>query len=160
MKSQDVQKIVLLKLQMEKTPSEISKDLCNLVSESTVRRWNSIYLKTGKINLNKSPGRPRKIRTKNVIKKVKNRFQRKARQSVRKMARQLQISERSLGRIVKEDLGLYAYRITVQPKLTDAQKQSQIRFAYWVRRSLTKASIRKIMFTDEKYFTVDGIFNR
>ena len=76
------------------------------------------------------------------------------------MARQLQISERSSGRIVKEDLGLYAYRITVQPKLTDAQKQSRIRFAYWVRRSLTKASIRKIMFTDEKYFTVDGIFNR
>ncbi len=94
------------------------------------------------------------------VMKVKKRFQRKARQSVRKMARQLRISERSLGRIVKEDLGLYAYRITIQPKLTDVQKQLRITFAYWVRRSLTKASIRKIMFRDEKYFTIDGIYNR
>ncbi|CAF1126906.1 unnamed protein product [Didymodactylos carnosus] len=65
-----------------------------------------------------------------------------------------------MGRIVKEDLGLRAYHITIEPKLTDAHKQARIAFAYWIRRSLTKASIQKILFTDEKYFTVDGIFNR
>lgn len=160
MKSKDIQNVVLLKLQAGKSPSEISKDLCNVVSERTVRNWKSMYLKTGKIDLKKPPGLVRTVRTKNIIKKVQKRFQRKARQSVRKMACQLGISRQSLGRIVKEDLGLYPYRITIQPKLTDAHKQARITFANWVRRSLTKDSIRKILFSDEKYFTVDGIFNR
>ena len=160
MKSKDIQNIVLLKLQAGKSPSEISKDLCNVVSERTVREWKSRYLKTGEIHLKKPPVLIRTVRTKNIIVKVKKTFQRKARQSVHKMARQLGISERSLRRIVKEDLGLHGYRITIQPKLTDAQKQARITFGYWVRRSLTKASIRKILFSDEKYFTVDGIFNR
>ena len=65
-----------------------------------------------------------------------------------------------MGRIVKEDLGLRAYHITIEPKRSDAHKQARITFAYWVRRSLTKASIQKIFFTDKKYFTVDRIFNR
>lgn len=160
MKSKDIQNVVLLKLQEGKSPSEISKDLSNVVSERTVRNWQSMYLKTGKIDLKKPPGLVRTVRTKNVIMKVKKRYERNARQSVHKMALQLGISERSMGRIVKEDLGLRAYHITIEPKLTDAHKQARITFAYWVRRSLTKASIQKILFTDEKYFTVDGIFNR
>lgn len=160
MKSRDMQDVVLLKLQAGQSPSQISKDLCNAISERTVREWKSRYLKTDEIHLKKPPGLVRTVRTKNTIAKVKKTFQRKARQSVHKMACQLGISERSLRRIVKEDLGLHAYRITIQPKLTDAHKQARITFAYWVRRSLTKAFIRKILFSDEKYFTVDGIFNR
>jgi uncharacterized radical SAM superfamily Fe-S cluster-containing enzyme len=128
MKSKDIQNVVLLKLQAGQAPSQISEDLSNIVSERTVRVWKSMYLKTGKIHLKKPPGLVRTVRTKNVIVKVKKRFQRKARQRVRKMACQLGISERSLGRIVKEDLGLHAYRITIQPKLTDAHKQARITF--------------------------------
>ena len=39
-------------------------------------------------------------------------------------------------------------------------KNKRITFAYWVRRTLTKADIQKILFSDEKYFTLNGIFNR
>ena len=123
MKSRDIQKVVLLKLKDGKSPAEISKDLYGVVSERTVRNWKSMYLKTGKIELKKPPGPIRTVRTKNVISKVKKRFQRKARQRVRKMARDLGISKTSLVRIVTEDLGLHAYRVNVQPKLTDAQKK-------------------------------------
>lgn len=139
-----MQDVVLLKLQAGQSPSQISKDLCNAISERTLREWKSRYLKTGEIHLKKPPGLVGTVRTKNTITKVKKTFQRKARQSVHKMPCQLGISERSVGRTVKEDLGLHAYRITVQPKLTDAHKQARITFAYWVRRSLPKASIRKI----------------
>ena len=44
------------------------------------------------------------------------------------MARDLGISKTSLVRIVTEDLGLHAYRVNVQPKLTDAQKKSRAIF--------------------------------
>ena len=93
MKSKDIQNVVLLKLQEGKSPSQISKDLSNVVSERTVRNWKSMYLKTGKIDLKKPPGLVRTVRTKNVIMKVKKHYERNARQSVRKMALKLGISE-------------------------------------------------------------------
>lgn len=86
-----------------------------------------LYLKSGKIDLDKPPVRPRLIPTKNVIKPAQKRFQRKIRQSLQKMTRQLRISERSLDRIVQENLGLHAYRITIQLKLTDVQKHARVR---------------------------------
>jgi hypothetical protein len=65
-----------------------------------------------------------------------------------------------MGRIIRDDLRLYAYHITTQPKLTDEYKERRVAFAYWVRRSLRKQDHGKILFSDEKYFSVDGIFNR
>ncbi|CAF1548778.1 unnamed protein product, partial [Didymodactylos carnosus] len=41
---------------------------------------------TGSIDLAKPPGRPRIVRTKNMIQKVKNRLKRKKRVSTRKLA--------------------------------------------------------------------------
>ncbi len=152
--------MVLLKLEQGKSPAQISKDLNNVVSERTVRNWKAMYLKTGNIDLKTPPGPPRIVRTKSMIQKVKKRFESQARQSGRKVARQLGISQSSLARITRQDLGLHAYRITIEPKLTDVQKQARVTFAYWVRRTLRKADIRKILFSDEKYFGVDGIYNR
>ena len=65
MMSQDIRNVVVLKLQAGKLASEISKNLCNVVSERTVRNWKSMYLKTGKIDWKKPPGLVRTVRTKN-----------------------------------------------------------------------------------------------
>ncbi len=62
-------------------------------------------------------------------------------------------------RIVKE-LHLHAYHITIQQELTDDHKKRRVTFAYWARRTLRKNDIKRILFSDEKYFTIDGIFNR
>jgi hypothetical protein len=62
--------------------------------------------------------------------------------------------------IIKEDLNLYAYRITIEPKLTDDQKKRRVSFAYWVRKALRKKDHGKILFSDEKYFSLEGVFNR
>jgi hypothetical protein len=65
-----------------------------------------------------------------------------------------------MGRIVREDLYLHAYHVTTQPNLHDEHKQRRISFAYWVRKSLRKKGHYQIVLTDEKYFGLDGIFNR
>ena len=91
-------------------------------------------MKTGKFDLKNSTSLVRTVQTKNVIKKVQKRFQRKARQNVRKIVRQLGISKGSLRRIVKEDLGFYPYPITIQPKLSSAQKRAGITFVNWIRQ--------------------------
>ena len=66
----------------------------------------------------------------------------------------------TMRRIIKDDLKLYAYRITTQPKLSYDHKKRRISFAYWVRKALRKEDHGMILFTDEKYFTLGGIFNR
>ena len=63
-------------------------------------------------------------------------------------------------RIIKEDLHLRCYRVLTQPKLTNDHKKKRISFAYWVRKSLRKKDHDRILFTDEKYFSLEGVFNR
>ena len=62
---------------------------------------------TGTINLSHSLGR--------LIQKVRKRMKRKKRVSVRKLAGELDISNGSVVRIFKQDLGYRSYKKTVQP---------------------------------------------
>ncbi len=59
---------------------------------------------TDSIDLSSPIGRPRVIRTKKMIEKVKNRLKCKKQVSSRKLANELDISERSVRRILKDDL--------------------------------------------------------
>ena len=58
---------------------------------------------TGSINMTLSPGRPRTIRTKNIIQKINSRLKRV---SSRKLAEKLDISRTSVRRVLRNDLGL------------------------------------------------------
>ncbi|CAF2099809.1 unnamed protein product [Rotaria magnacalcarata] len=63
-------------------------------------------------------------------------------------------------RVIQDDLHLHAYHVTIQPNIQDDHKQRRKSFAYWVRKSLRKKDHGLILFTDEKYFGMDGIYNR
>jgi hypothetical protein len=91
---------------------------------------------------------------------VKQRLICKGRQSAHKLAKSFDVSRETMRRIIKEDLNLRAYRITTQPKLTDDHRKRRVSFAYWVRKFLRKEDHGKILFSDEKYFSVEGVFNR
>ena len=54
---------------------------------------------------------------------------------------------------------LKPYKITVQPFLTDAQKAKRVHFANWIRRDFRKEDTMHIVFSDEKMFDIDGIYN-
>jgi len=78
------------------------------------------------------------VRTKGLIQKVKQRFVYKGRRSAHQLARSFGVSREIMRRIIKDDLNLYAYRITTQPKLTNDNKKQRVSFAYWVRNALRK----------------------
>ena len=77
MKSKDLQKVVLSKYQKGDTPTQIYHDLNGTLGLSTIKRWCQMICRTGSIDLSKSSGAPRLIRTKENIQKVKNRLRRK-----------------------------------------------------------------------------------
>jgi hypothetical protein len=160
MKSEDLRKVVVRMTDDGMSSLQIAKQLRKVVSERTVRRWQHLYRTTGEIDLKKPTGRPRIIRTKNLIRKVKNRLVHKKGRSAKKLGKSLGISKGTIGRIIHDDLHLHAYHVIIEPNLNDEHKQRRISFAYWVRRSLRKKDRETIFFTDEKYFELDGIFNR
>jgi len=115
--------------------------------------------KTGSINLSHSPGRPRTVRTKANISKVKCRLAQKKRVSTRRLTAELDISKTSAQRILREDLGCFPYKKIKQRKLTDLQKRKRVKFVNWVLNNYTREDIKKWLFTDEKYFDLDGVYN-
>ena len=157
MKSKDVQQIVLSKYQGGDTPTEIYRALNASIGFSTIKRWRQMIRRFGAIKLSSPPGRPRIVRSKENIRKVKDRLCRKKRVSARKLSVELDISERSVRRILKNDLGLFPYKKLIEPALSDGQKIRRKQFANWVRTNFRKEETLKILFSDEKFFDIDGV---
>lgn len=104
----------------------------------------------------KKPAPRRTVRTPELIRKVKERLRRKPSQSARKLARNLQVSETSLRRVIREDLGMRAYHKTKIHGLTTAQKIKRY------KRSGELLAWRDgddIVFSDEKLFVLEQPFN-
>lgn len=114
--------------------------------------------RTGSINLLTPPGRSRTVRTKGNIQKVKNRLRRKNGVSARKLSIELDISDRSVRRILKDNLGLRPYKKIIEPALSDDQKIKRKQFVNWVRTHFRKEETLKILFSDEKFFDIDGVY--
>jgi transposase len=159
MKSKDVRNIVLSKHQNGDGSTKIFRDLNGSISLKTVKRWCTMINHTGSIEPSYSPGRPRIARTKGNIQKVKSRLQRKKRVSSRKLANELGISRRSVQRILQSDLGCRPYKKIIEPFLTDDHKIKRKKFANWIRTNFKKEQTMKILFSDEKMFDIDGVYN-
>ncbi|CAM4820506.1 unnamed protein product [Rotaria magnacalcarata] len=122
MKSKDLQNIVLSKYQNGDTPTKTFRDLNSGIGLRTIKRWCQMILQSGSTTLSSPPGCRRLARTKGNIRKVKSRLRRKKRVSARKLSMELDISERSVRRILKNDLELHPCKKVVEPLLSDDQK--------------------------------------
>lgn len=158
MKSEDLQKVVTLKHQNGDYPTEIFRDLNGVLGLTTIKRWCKMIDETGFINLTTPPGPPRTVRTEGAIKKVKKKLE-KGKVSTRKLALDLGMSRRSAQRILQNDLGCRSYKCLIEPALTEEHKEKRKKFANWIRTSFRKQETLKILFSDEKMFDIDGVYN-
>ena len=159
MKGEDLQKLGLSKYEKGEPSTKIFEDLNGFVSSRAIRRWCKMVRETGTINLFHSLGRPCIFRTKGMIQKVRKRMKRKKRVSVRKLTGELDISNGSVVRILKQDQRYRSYKKTVEPALTDFEKSKRIKFANWVRLNFRKEDTLRMLFSDEKVFDLDGMYN-
>ncbi len=113
----------------------------------------------GSINLSSPHGRPRTARTKANISKAKRRLDQKKQVSTRRLAAEINISKSSIHRILREDLGCFSYKKIKQPRITNLQKTKRIKFANCVLNNYTKDDTKRWLFSDKKYFDLDGIYN-
>ena len=76
-----------------------------------------------------------------------------------KIVRDLRISRTSAQRILKDDLKLKSYRIKVQPKISEDHKEKRLKFSNWIRTNFHKENTLRSLFSDEKMFDIDGVYN-
>ena len=71
----------------------------------------------------------------------------------------MRISRTSAQRILKDHLKLKSCRIKVQPKISEDQKAKRLKFANWIRTNFRKENTLRFLFSDEKMFDIDGVYN-
>ena len=79
--------------------------------------------------------------------------------SIRKLAGELDVSNGSVARILKQDLGYCPYKKRAEPALTDFEKSKRMKFANWMRPNFRKEDTLRILFSNEKIFYPDGMYN-
>jgi len=159
MKSEDLRKVVFRKYEDGDGVCKIFRDLNGSLGLNTIRRWCKMIRDTGSIQLSTSPGAPRLARTSKTIEKVKHKLDRKKMVTTRGLAKEYGISKSSAHRILTKDLKLYAYKMTIEPKLTEEQKNKRKKIVNWIGNNFRKEDTMRILFSDEKMFDLDGIYN-
>jgi hypothetical protein len=143
-----------------KKAPEISKLLCNRVSRMQVDRWIKAHQNPPRVCHQVTRGRPRAARTKRVVNFVAKRLKSKSpRKSSRTMAKDYNSSATTILRILHEDLGKRAWRKLKAPKLTKGHIAKRKTCCIWMRKHIKLESTRKMMWTDEKIYTLNGYYN-
>jgi len=155
-----IRKLIKSHYEGGKNGSQIYHLLNKTVKKRTIYNWIKTINRTKSVQQKKIPGRPRSVRSKLFIAKIKrNVLTNKKRKSARKLASENNCSHPTILNIIHEDLALKTYSPICVPALTQAHIDARLRFARWIRKNFTNERCRKIMFSDEKIFTQDGQIN-
>ena len=125
MKSKDFQKLVLSKYSKSKEPTKIFRNLNGFVSFHIIELLCKSVRETCCIDLSKSAGRPRRIRMKVAIRKVKTRWQKRQCVASPIIVRQLAVSRASIQRILRHNLRLKSYAVLKNPLLINKHKEKR-----------------------------------
>jgi hypothetical protein len=157
MKSQDMRKLVLCKLQKGEMPTQLFRDLSGAVSLNTLKRWKVMHAQ-GEDVPGRQYARPLTASTQQNVKKVESLSCKKI--STRKIGRKLGIANSTVHEILRNKLAVKPYKRRKVPKLTPEHVRKRKSFATWVGHHFSKESSKNILFSDEKLFDLDGVCNR
>ena len=120
----------------------------------TVQRWWKRFKTHGTVADRPRSGRPTSLSM--VAKLVMKKAVGKRNQSATKLAQRLSrkghpVSDRSIRRFWKKEMGLKAYKIRTRPKLTEKQVSDRIKFCK-KRKDWTEEDWKNVLFSDESTF--------
>lgn len=131
-------------------------------SHVAIHRWVEQWREEGTVK-NKSPsGRPRLVRTEENVARVRASVQQSPRRSARKHAIALQMSNRSVRRILHEELKLHPYKIQVVQRILDQDKIVRLEFCHRITELITQhpTFINNLLMSDEAHFHISGTVNK
>lgn len=104
-------------------------------------------------------GRRVSVTTPERVKAVRMRIRRNAHRSIRRMSRDMKISNTSMRRIVKLKLRMTPYRVRKAAILSEANKKKRLEKAKRLLAGTRRKEHLVTVFSDEKLFTVEAEFN-
>jgi len=146
---------ILKALQAQTSIKDIVRDLG--VLRQTVYNIKKRLETRGSTERKPGSGRPVSVVTSGFVKQIKQRIKRNPARTMRGMARELGVDEKSVRKAVKLS-GARSLARTKRFLLTETLKASRLARAKKILSMLKKNS-PVILFTDEKYFTVDPVSN-
>ncbi|CAB4068553.1 unnamed protein product [Lepeophtheirus salmonis] len=154
MSNQETKKIEIAALLREGVPH-------NNIKEQVGASLKTIYNVSNRLeagcDLKHSPGADRKPTV--STRQVKPVFKRTPNRSIADMARKMGTSRSTVSRAMKRAEGK-SVRRTERPLLTERQREVRLGRAKKILNDIKSSSGRIIIFSDEKTFTVDPVFNR
>ena len=154
----DIDRGTILRLRQS---GHIQKDISRITGlsrrtiEDTIRRFRE----TGTTKDRPRTGRPVTATTPTLVKRIRERIRSNPKRSLRKMAKEMNISERSVRRVVKTRMGLRPIKLQKTHALTDQMKATRLQRCRALLQRFTPADTSDILFTDEKLFNVEQTFN-
>lgn len=129
----------------------------------SILRLQEKFLANGSIQNQRKgrSGRKRSRRTPEGISKVKAMISTSPSKSIRKLAQEAGTSHTTIRQILREDLNLYPYKITMHQTLNECDKGQRLAFSRWLKEK-TDADpdfLNRIIFSDEAHFHLNGAVN-
>ncbi|KAF2897019.1 hypothetical protein ILUMI_09157 [Ignelater luminosus] len=143
-----------------KSQSAIVRELEHIkVNRKFVYRTINRYNETGSV-VKRYGGGPKKTATSpEMVRKVKKRLEQNPRRSGNQMAKELNISQSSIRRILQNELQVKAYKKQKAHDLTPNQKKVRFERAKELLRLAASGEFPNIVFSDEKNFPIEQFVN-
>ena len=141
-----------------KSDSFIAKTLS--VARSTVWKTVKRFKERGDFADRPRSGKPRSKRSKAMIKTIRERIRRDPRRSMRKMAKDTDMSPRTMRRLIREDLKMSSFTIQKRQALSDSVKQKRLDRSKVLLNEVKQGMAGEIVWSDEKIFSVQQAHNR
>lgn len=153
----ELRAIVVQQNQAGKNNREILNHLSDQnINMRTIRNILKRYHETGNLEDRRKSGRPRTVRTPQMIKSIRERIARNPQRSARKMAKDFGISKNRMQTILKDELGLRAFKKSKIHGLSNAQKVKRFERS---KILLDWHAGDEIIFSDEKLFLLQESHN-
>ena len=131
-------------------------------ARSTILRLVKKFRSEGTVCDRPKAGRVRSVRTQELVARVQQSVVNSPKMSTCRCSQQLDISERTLRRVLKADLKLFPYKIQVRQALNAVDRQSRLVMCEWFNKRLEHDPqwINQVWFSDEAHFHLNGVVNR
>jgi len=130
-------------------------------AKNTIKRIYEKFSNTAYLGNKKRPEKPRPKRSDENIDRVRRSIEENKQTSSRRRASQLNIATTTLRRIIRQDLGLYPYRILSTHRLLLVDFAKRIEYAKMVieMAAADDSFWHSIIMSDEAHFTLSGSVN-
>lgn len=155
----DSKRELVINLHLKKfRPCDILKQLKHIgVNKRFIFRTIKRFKETGTYKISQRHGPLPTVRTKMMVKRVRERIRRNPAQSGRAMAKDLNVSHTSIQNILTQDLKLRAYKKQRVHGLTEKQKKNRVIRS---KALLQRHADCEILFSDEKMFLLQDTHNQ